>query len=126
MLYVTGKVPFETVYLHGLIRDERGQKMSKSRGNAINPLDIVSVYGADALRMALVIRSTPGLDKNVGEGDVRAMRNLTNKIWNSARYVVSKISNDKFLISNIYHVDSYRVKSEKDLKALSFEEILSF
>lgn len=92
-LYVTDKVPFETVYLHGLIRDEKGQKMSKSRGNAINPLDIVSVYGADALRMALVIRSTPGLDKNVGEGDVRAMRNLTNKIWNSARYVVSRISN---------------------------------
>ena len=99
-IYKTGKVPFETVYLHGLIRDEKGQKMSKSKGNVINPLDVVKVYGADALRMALVIRSTPGLDKNVGENDIKAMRNLTNKIWNAARYCVAKSSNFQFSISN--------------------------
>ena len=87
-LYVTGEVPFKDVYLHGLIRDGKGQKMSKSKGNVVNPLDVVSLYGADALRMALVIRSTPGRDKNVGEQDFRAMRNLTNKIWNSARFVL--------------------------------------
>ncbi len=87
-LYLTGKVPFERVYLHGLIRDAKGQKMSKSKGNVINPLTVVEQYGADALRMALVIRSTPGLDKGVGDGDFRAMRNLTNKIWNAARYVI--------------------------------------
>lgn len=98
-LYKTGKVPFKKVYLHGLIRDERGRKMSKSLGNIINPLDVTAKYGADALRMALVIRSTPGQDKNVGEGDIRAMRNLTNKIWNAARYVISRISHDQFLIS---------------------------
>jgi len=94
-IYKTGEVPFETVYLHGLIRDEKGQKMSKSKGNVINPVDVVKVYGADALRMALVIRSTPGLDKNVGENDIRAMRNLTNKIWNSARYVIGRMPNAK-------------------------------
>lgn len=87
-IYKTGKVPFEKVYLHGLIRDEKGKKMSKSKGNVINPLDVVSEYGADALRMALVIRSSPGLDKNVGERDFRGMRNLTNKIWNASRFVI--------------------------------------
>ncbi|OGY16822.1 MAG: valine--tRNA ligase [Candidatus Chisholmbacteria bacterium RIFCSPHIGHO2_01_FULL_49_18] len=94
-LYRTGSVPFRTVYLHGLIRDEQGRKMSKSLGNIINPLDVTSIYGADALRMALVIRSTAGQDKSVGEGDVRAMRNLTNKIWNAARFILMKRESTK-------------------------------
>lgn len=89
-IYLTGEVPFKNVYLHGLIRDEKGQKMSKSKGNVINPLIMVDKYGSDALRMALVIRSTPGQDKAVGENDIRGMRNFSNKIWNAARYVVSK------------------------------------
>lgn len=88
--YLTNQTPFSEVYLHGLIRDHRGQKMSKSKGNVVNPIEVVANYGADALRMALVIRSTPGQDKNVGEQDFRAMRNFTNKIWNAARYVVLK------------------------------------
>lgn len=87
-IYLTGEVPFKNVYLHGLIRDEKGQKMSKSKGNVINPLVMIDKYGADALRMALTIRSTPGLDKGMGEGDIRAMRNLTNKIWNATRFIV--------------------------------------
>jgi valyl-tRNA synthetase len=87
-LFETGRVPFEDVYLHGLVRDSKGQKMSKSKGNVTNPLEIVEKYGADALRMALVIRSTPGQDKSVGEADFKAMRNLANKIWNAARYVL--------------------------------------
>ncbi len=94
-LYKTGEVPFRDVYLHGLIRDEKGQKMSKSKGNVINPLDVVEHYGADALRMALVIRSTPGQDKNVGEQDFRAMRNFTNKIWNAARFIILNFENSK-------------------------------
>ena len=94
-LYRTGSVPFRTVYLHGLIRDEQGRKMSKSLGNIINPLDVTTIYGADALRMALVIRSTAGQDKSVGEGDVRAMRNLTNKIWNAARFILMKRESTK-------------------------------
>ncbi|HEX7017922.1 MAG TPA: valine--tRNA ligase [Patescibacteria group bacterium] len=87
--FATGRFPFHTVYLHGLVRDPKGQKMSKSKGNVINPLDMIAKYGADALRMALVIRSSPGLDKSVGETDFRAMRNLGNKIWNAARYVMN-------------------------------------
>jgi valyl-tRNA synthetase len=85
--FATGKLPFTDIYLHGLVRDQKGQKMSKSKGNAINPLEIIEKYSADALRMALVIRSSAGLDKSVGDGDFKAMRNFTNKVWNAARYV---------------------------------------
>ncbi len=92
-IYKTGKSPFSEVYLHGLVRDQKGQKMSKSKGNVINPLEVVEKYGADALRMALVIRSTPGQDKSVGEADIKAMRNLGNKLWNATRFVV--MSHDK-------------------------------
>lgn len=89
-LFTTGKLPFTQVYLHGLVRDSKGLKMSKSKGNVVNPLEITQKYGADALRMALVIRSTPGLDKSVGEADFKAMRNLTNKLWNAARFVITR------------------------------------
>ncbi len=87
-LYLTGKTPFKDVYLHGLVRDNKGQKMSKSKGNVINPLEVVQQYGADALRMALIIRSTPGIDKSVGDPDFKAMRNFANKIWNASRFVL--------------------------------------
>lgn len=87
--YLTGETPFAHVYLHGLIRDTKGQKMSKSKGNVINPLEIVEKYGADALRLALIIRSTPGQDKVVADADFRAARNFTNKLWNAARYVLT-------------------------------------
>ncbi len=83
---MTGKVPFKTVYLHGLVRDEKGQKMSKSKGNTINPLELSEKYGTDALRMALVMSTAPGVDSATGESKVRGMRNFANKIWNSARY----------------------------------------
>ena len=86
-IYMTGKVPFKEVYFHGLVRDEQGRKMSKSIGNVVNPMVLVEKYGADALRMALVMSTTPGNDSNVGESKVRGMRNLANKIWNAARYV---------------------------------------
>jgi len=85
--YLTGKSPFKLVYLHGLVRDEHGRKMSKSIGNVINPLDLVDKYGTDALRMALVMSTTPGQDSSVGESKVKGMRNLANKIWNAARFI---------------------------------------
>ncbi|MBU1499618.1 valine--tRNA ligase, partial [Patescibacteria group bacterium] len=88
-LYLTGKVPFEKVYLHGLVRDENGQKMSKSKGNVMNPVTVIEKYGADALRMSLVMSTTAGNDSATGEGKIRGMRNLTNKIWNAARFVIS-------------------------------------
>jgi len=87
-LFVTDKVPFSQIYLHGLVRDAKGLKMSKSKGNVVNPLEITAKFGADALRMALAIRSSAGLDKSVGEADFKAMRNLTNKLWNAARFCI--------------------------------------
>lgn len=94
-LYLTGKTPFEKVYLHGLVRDEKGQKMSKSKGNVINPLDLVEKYGADALRMALVMSTTAGHDSAVGENKVKGMRNFSNKIWNAARFIKLNLENSK-------------------------------
>ncbi len=85
--FATGELPFTNIYLHGLVRDAKGQKMSKSKGNVINPLEVVEKYGADALRFALIVRSSAGLDKSVSEADFKAARNLTNKIWNAARFV---------------------------------------
>lgn len=87
-VYKTGQTPFKNVYLHGLIRDAKGQKMSKSKGNVVNPMDISEKYGTDALRMALVIRSSAGLDKSVSEGDFKASRNLSNKLWNASRFIL--------------------------------------
>ena len=89
-----GISPFKTVYLHGLARDQKGQKMSKSKGNVINPLSIKTEFGADALRLALVIRSTPGMDKSVGIPDFKAARNFTNKLWNAARFVILQLENE--------------------------------
>lgn len=86
-IYITDKSPFKTVYLHGLVRDEKGKKMAKSVGNVINPLEIVEKYGTDALRFALVMSSTPAQDKNVGENSFKGMRNFSNKIWNAGRFI---------------------------------------
>jgi len=93
-LYVTGKVPFETVYLHGLVRDEKGQKMSKSKNNVIDPLDVAEKYGADAVRMALVFGTGPGNDANLGEHKIKGMRNFTNKLWNIGRYILMDANNN--------------------------------
>lgn len=92
--YLENKTPFEHVYLHGLVRDEKGQKMSKSKGNVINPLEFVNKYGADAVRMALVMSSTPGSDSAVGENKIRGMRNFSNKIWNAVRFVMTMNDNE--------------------------------
>jgi valyl-tRNA synthetase len=92
--FATGKIPFGQVYLHGLVRDSKGQKMSKSKGNVVNPLEVVEKYGADALRFALMVRSSAGQDKAVGEADFKAARNLTNKIWNAARFVKTALGGE--------------------------------
>lgn len=89
-LEMTGTVPFEKVYLHGLVRDEKGQKMSKSKGNVINPISVIEKYGADALRLALVMSTTAGKDSNTGEEKIRGMRNFTNKLWNASRFIQLK------------------------------------
>ncbi len=94
-LEFTGKAPFETVYLHGLIRDEQGRKMSKTLGNAIDPINVIEEYGADALRFTLLTSSTPGNDTNLNMQRVEANRNFANKIWNAARYIISNVDKGK-------------------------------
>ena len=89
--YTLGEIPFEKVYLHGLVRDESGRKMSKSLGNAIDPLDMIEKYGADATRLSLVIGSTPGNDSKLSEVKVAAYRNFTNKLWNISRFVLGQV-----------------------------------
>lgn len=88
-IYATEKIPFETVYLHGLVRDAFGQKMSKSRGNVIDPIPMTKKYGADALRMALIIGNAPGTDSSLSENKIKGMRNFANKIWNASRFVLA-------------------------------------
>lgn len=88
-LEMTGKIPFEIVYLHGLVRDEQGRKFSKTAGIGFDPLDMVKKYGADALRMALVVGNAPGNDLKIGEEKIIAYRNFANKIWNAARFVLA-------------------------------------
>ena len=87
----TGQIPFHTVYLHGLLRDEYGEKMSKLRGNVINPTEAISEYGVDALRFALIIGSSPGNDINLGKGRLKSSRNFANKLWNAARFIFQSI-----------------------------------
>ena len=90
-LKFTGEAPFHTVYLHGLVRDEQGRKMSKSLGNALDPLDLIAEYGTDALRFTLLTGGTPGNDLKLATSRVEANRNFANKIWNAARFVVMKL-----------------------------------
>jgi valyl-tRNA synthetase len=90
-LEFTGEPPFHTVYLHGLVRDEQGRKMSKSIGNVVDPLVVMDEYGTDALRFTLLTGSTPGNDMNLSLERVAANRNFANKIWNAARFVLSNL-----------------------------------
>ncbi len=98
-LEYTGKIPFHTVYLHGLVRDEHGQKMSKTKGNVIDPLTVMDDLGTDALRFTLLVGSTPGNDTNVGLKKVEANRNFANKLWNVGRFVISAISGQQLAVS---------------------------
>jgi valyl-tRNA synthetase len=88
-LYEAGDVPFRTVYLHGTVRNEHGQRMSKSLGTGVDPLDVVEKHGADALRYTLITSSGPGNDLRLSEQRVEAGRNFANKLWNAARFVLS-------------------------------------
>lgn len=90
-LEFTDEVPFREVYLHGLVRDKHGRKMSKTLGNVIDPLQVMDEYGTDALRFTLLTGSTPGNDMNLSLDRVKANRNFANKIWNAARYVIGRL-----------------------------------
>ncbi len=93
-LFTTNQVPFKHVYLHGMVLDEHGQKMSKSKGNVLNPQEIVKEYGSDALRMGIVANRAPGIGQAFSKGSVIAGRNFCNKLWNIARYIEGTLGDD--------------------------------
>ena len=108
-LYRTKKIPFKTVYLHGLVRDKDRQKMSKSKGNVIDPLGVAETYGTDAVRMALVIGNLPGNDIIISEEKIKGYRNFANKIWNATRFVLMHAQEP---------VQKNKIKFGKDEKAM--------
>jgi len=93
--YALGEIPFETVYLHGLVRDKKGQKMSKSLGNGIDPIEVIEKYGADATRLSLLIGVTPGNDVRLYDEKIRGYRNFVNKLWNVSRFILMSVSDGK-------------------------------
>lgn len=93
-LHFTGAVPFSTVLLHGIVRDEKGRKMSKSMGNVVDPLESIEQYGADALRFALASGTAPGNDVNISQDRLASSRHFVNKLHNVGRYVLSSLSSD--------------------------------
>ncbi|MFT5874607.1 MAG: valyl-tRNA synthetase [Clostridium sp.] len=106
-IYNLGEVPFETVLMHGMVRDEQGRKMSKSLGNGIDPLDVIEKYGADALRFSLATGNSPGSDIRFYESRVEAARNFANKIWNASRFVM--MNNNCELMSKYKDSKNYTV-----------------
>jgi len=89
-----GQVPFKNVYLHGLVRDNKNRKMSKSLGNIIDPLDMISKYGADATRLSLIIGAAPGNDVPLSEDRVRGYKHFANKVWNITRFILTSLANE--------------------------------
>ncbi len=96
----TGEVPFDTVLIHGLVRDSQGRKMSKSLGNGVDPLEVIDNYGADALRFSLATGNSPGNDMRYIPERVEASRNFANKIWNAARFIMMNLDSDQLLPIN--------------------------
>ncbi len=94
-LEYTGQVPFDTVLIHGLVRDALGRKMSKSLGNGIDPLEIIDQFGADALRLTLATGNSPGNDMRFSDEKVSASRNFANKLWNASRFILMNIGDDE-------------------------------
>ncbi len=94
-LYCTGQVPFRHVYLHGLVLDEHGQKMSKSKGNVINPMEAISQYGSDALRMGIIASRSAAQPQAFNTGKVVAARNFCNKLWNIARFIEAQVGDSQ-------------------------------
>ena len=95
--YALGDIPFKYVYLHGMVRDEKGAKMSKSVGNVIDPLDMIEKFGADATRLSLMIGTTPGNDMKLSESKVAGFRNFVNKLWNISRYIMMTVQEVKHI-----------------------------
>lgn len=112
-LYRTGKVPFSTVYLHGLVTAKDGKKMSKSRGNVISPLELSKKYGTDALRMGLTIGNTPGTSTALYEEKIKAYKLFANKLWNISRFILERLETSDQTEFKEPHADSEKALLEE-------------
>ncbi len=110
--FALGEIPFETVYLHGTILDKKGKKMSKSKGNGVDPIDAINSYGADALRLSLLMGATPGNDSRYSEEKIESKRNFINKLWNISRYILSTVDQTK-LETDIYQTPEAKTLADK-------------
>ncbi len=99
--YALGEVPFKDVYLHGLVRDDEGRKMSKSLDNILDPLELIPKYGTDAVRLSLVVGTSPGQDQKLSEEKVKDLRNFTNKLWNIVRFMLMQIGEHPVLPTTV-------------------------
>jgi valyl-tRNA synthetase len=121
-LYLADEVPFKVVHLHCRVIDEKGQKMSKSKDNVVNPVELINKYGTDALRIALVFGASPGSDIALGDDKVRAMRNFANKVWNVGRFIQMGLEKKKIPFYN-FKVNGKLTKEDrhilKDLEILT-------
>ncbi len=120
-LYVTKKIPFKYVYIHGMVLDANGQKMSKSKGNVINPLEITEKYGTDALRIGLVMGNTPGQSLALDENKIKGHRNFANKIWNAAKFVLMNIQDYDAQNPPSLKASAWQEKNIKELQTLKKE-----
>ncbi|MBE6843602.1 MAG: valine--tRNA ligase [Ruminococcus sp.] len=124
-----GKVPFDTVLIHGLVRDSKGHKMSKSLGNGIDPLEVIAEYGADALRFTLATGNSPGNDMRYMDEKVKASRNFANKLWNASRFIMMNLPDDfKFtgLPENLNIEDKWIISKFNDLAAAVNDNLDNF
>ena len=119
-LHYTDNIPFDTVLIHGLVRDAQGRKMSKSLGNGIDPLEIIDKYGADALRFALATGNSPGNDMRFSDEKIEAARNFANKLWNAARFVMMNLT-----IEQIEKPDPAALAPEDKWILTKFEECVA-
>ena len=110
-IYVTGNVPFKNVYYHGMVLDAKGQKMSKSKGNVIDPLVLTEKYGTDAFRIGMIVGNTPGTSLSLSEDKIRAYKNYANKLWNITRFILSNIN-------GIEYNENFSDYTEKDLELI--------
>jgi len=109
--FALGEIPFEKVYLHGTILDAKGKKMSKSKGNGVDPLDAINEYGADALRLSLLMGATPGNDSRYSAEKIESKRNFINKLWNISRFILS-VTDEQYFITS--HINEPMAKTESD------------
>jgi valyl-tRNA synthetase len=112
--YLLNDIPFKTVYLHGLVRDSQGRKLSKSLGNGGDPIEMAEKFGADAVRMSLIVGVGPGNDLNLSEDKIRAYKKFGNKIWNASRFILENVSDGDFENAEL-HADDQKIMDEFEI-----------